>query len=522
MDTSREIQVLLVEDDRYQAFLIGEQLKAAESASFRLEWADTAGKAEALLQARTYDVLLLDYFLGQSTGAELLDDLPGLTNRIPVIILTGRAERDIDFEALRRGASDFLSKDYITPVILERAIRYAVEQFRIRAALRESKERLEGLYHAVFEGILVHDGERVLHANPAFLAMLGGGAEDIIGTALNEVFGGVPVPTDAPESDGVNASREVEILNRRGERLFLEVRGRSHCFDGRPAFLLAVRDITAHKRIAAELKSMNEELEGRVALRTEELHRSNQELERFAQVIAHDIRTPLGAVYSYVQEVRENLEQDAADGDDLLKRHFLDRAMGTVEHLQALVRAVLDYSRISFRPPSMDVVDLNLVVRQVLIDMETELQHANAYVCFPPLPQVPGNHLLLCNLFRNLIHNAIKYRGDQPLSITMVVEDLERCWRFALHDNGLGFPPEESEDIFIVLHRGSNVSHQAGDGVGLAMCKRIVELHDGRIWADSRPGEGAGFFIILPKLTEGWSHKKECRGCTHEDYCSRR
>lgn len=515
------IRTLLIDDDEYHAFLVREYLKGVTGSTISVDWADSYEKGRTLLRESRHDAVLLDYLLGSSTGIDLLDELPDITSRVPVILLTGHMDQNVDRQALERGAFDFLEKDEINPAILERTIRYAVKHFSVQQALRESKDRFEGLYNAVFEGILVHDGTTALHANPPLLELLGRSRDEVIGCPLDEVFPHVLVPFLAGPVCADKASVELRTEKQSGESLILEVRTRPHTFNGHPAFLLAVRDITERKRTEEEILRQNEELEERVIQRTDALRRSNQDLERFAHVIAHDIRVPLHTVRDYVREARNKMNGSGNQPEGDLERHFLDRAIETVEHLQELVDAVLDYSRISMQDSPIVRIDLNRLVREVLIHLDTELTKVGAEVSVDGLPAVEGNPMLLGAVFRNLVHNAIKYRSDRPLRIAVLARERDGQWEITVCDNGLGFRPDEAESLFIVLHRGENAAQCPGDGIGLAMCKKIVEMHGGRIWADAQLGVGAAFSFTLPKPALDDGAEAIIQECGHEDHSCR-
>ncbi|MBP8130887.1 MAG: response regulator [Candidatus Hydrogenedentes bacterium] len=496
------IRVLLIDDDEYHARLFDEYLKESQAASFLMDWVDTVEQGLAALCGHRHDVVLLDYYIGRATGFDLLDACPMVTNQVPVILLTAHPDQSMDTEALGRGAFDFLDKNHISAAELERTLRYAVQHFHTQQALRESKERFEGLYNAVFEGILVHDGERVLHANPALLKMMGRPSAEVIGAPLSEVFNGALVPVLAATPHGGASSMELDLRTRNEEVLVTAVRARRHIFNGRVAYLLAIRDITESKRHEAELKKMNEALELRVAERTEALRRSNQDLEHFAHVIAHDIRLPLHTVHEHLMDACLNLSEEPDPEESAFRLHFIEKAVTTVERLQGLIDSVLEYSRISSRETSWCPTNLNGVLRDALLGLGAGLGEDMSHVAAAQLPVVLGDPVLLGNLFQNLLQNAVKYRGALPLRLEIGVWDDGPAWRLFVRDNGIGFRPEEAHDIFVVLHRGGNAASYPGAGLGLATCKKIVELHGGRIWAEAEPGRGATFFFTLPKWNE--------------------
>jgi PAS domain S-box-containing protein len=498
-------RVLLVDDDEFQHVLVGELLQHAARSSYDLTWAGSFEAGHARLLEGGFDAVLLDYYLDTGTGLQLLDLVPGVVQQAPVIVLTGFVSEEVDESALSHGAFDFLDKKQLTPLLLERSIRYAVRNFKIQRALRDSIERYESLCTGVFEGVLVHDGERIITANPAFLRMTGFSPEEAAGIRLDdflELTGAWRVPGDFRLED---ASQEGRLRRKDGTYRIVDTRESAHVFDGRPAFLLTLRDITEHKRHEEELRKLNIELEARVRQRTEALQRSNMDLERFAQVVAHDMQTPLRTVSEYMHVLRDQEPQDSDQPDSLLRMHFVDRSIHTVHQLQDLVQAVLEYSRLSTGCNRMSRVDLNQVANDVVVELTAGPEGRDSVIITENLPYVMGDAALLASLFRNLIANALRYRRNVAPSIEISAEEHEHEWQFSVTDNGTGFNPEEAEELFVILHRGANATGIPGHGLGLATCKKVAELHGGRIWAVSDPGRGSSFLFTLSKSPAVWS-----------------
>ena len=230
----------------------------------------------------------------------------------------------------------------------------------------------------------------------------------------------------------------------------------------------------------------------------EELRRSNEELERFAYVASHDLQEPLRTVASYVQllsrRYRDRLDSDAAD--------FIDFAVGGVRRMQHLIEDLLAFSRVGTRGAPLVATDMQTVFEDTLASLHAALEESNATVTADPLPTVVADAGQLAQLLTNLIGNALKFRGQDPPFAHVSAERTGRLWTIRVRDNGIGIAPEYFERIFVIFQRLHSREEYDGTGVGLAICKKIVERHGGRIWVDSTPGHGACFSFTLPAAVE--------------------
>jgi PAS domain S-box-containing protein len=230
----------------------------------------------------------------------------------------------------------------------------------------------------------------------------------------------------------------------------------------------------------------------------EELRRSNEELERFAYVASHDLQEPLRTVSSYVQllsrRYRGQLDADAVD--------FIDFAVGGVRRMQQLIEDLLAFSRVGTRGAPLVPTDLQAAFEHTLASLHAALDESQATVTADPLPTVVADAGQLAQLLTNLIGNALKFRGADPPRAHVGAERSGRMWTISVQDNGIGIAPEYFERIFVIFQRLHAREEYAGTGVGLAICKKIVERHGGRIWVDSAPGRGARFSFTLPAATE--------------------
>lgn len=255
------------------------------------------------------------------------------------------------------------------------------------------------------------------------------------------------------------------------------------------------KDITRRKTDEAALREAHDELERKAR----ELTRSNDELQQFAYVASHDLQEPLRMVSSYTQLiVRRYDAQLDADG-----REFMGYIVDGAARMKQLIEDLLAYSRVGTRGAGLQDVDSGTALDKALANLRAAREASGAEVTRGDLPQVIADGAQLVQLFQNLIGNAMKFRGKEPPRIHVEAQEQAEAWVFTVKDNGIGLDPQYSDRIFLMFQRLHNKAEYAGTGIGLAICKKIVERHGGRIWVDSRPGEGATFGFTLPRNQGG-------------------
>jgi PAS domain S-box-containing protein len=364
-------------------------------------------------------------------------------------------------------------------------------------ALRAS----EALYRQTFElataGIAHVDlTGRFMKVNRRLCEILGYSEKELIGRSVKEVSH----PEDRDLTDAQRARvHDGEVDSVRFEKRYLKNGGSIVWVDlavavardahGHPQYEVALfDDITARKAAEAALREAHEELK-----------RSNAELEQFAYVASHDLQEPLRMVSSYTQLLMRRYG-DKLDGD---ANEFTAFIVDGATRMKQLIEDLLAYSRVGTRDKNFKPVDAESPLKRALTNLRAAIQDSGATVTQDKLPTVPCDEVQLAQLFQNLIGNALKFRKpDAAPAVHVGAADHAEEWEFTVRDNGIGIEPQYFERIFMVFQRLHNKGEYPGTGIGLAIVKKVVERHGGRIWVQSQPGAGTTFHFTMPKQRE--------------------
>ena len=228
--------------------------------------------------------------------------------------------------------------------------------------------------------------------------------------------------------------------------------------------------------------------------KTKALESTNADLERFAYAASHDLREPLRLVTGYVELLAKRYKGRLdADADD-----FINFALMGVHRMNRLIQGTLTYARVGLSEPVFEAVNCEEVLSEVLENLGSSIAESSAQIVREPLPIVNGNRFLLSQVFQNLVHNAIKYHGPADPAVKISSHSRDGECLFAVQDNGVGIDPLYHDKVFEIFQRLDSLDEQSGSGIGLAICKKALERHRGRIWVESLMGKGATFYFTIP------------------------
>lgn len=426
---------------------------------------------------------------------------------IPIILLTTRGDEKKTLGLIRAfgaAANIHLLERPFHPVTLVSAVHMAMrarrrqyQVYELLAKVNESQDRyalaVKGSNVGVWEWDLEKDA---LYLSPEWKALFGGtdvplnfrhclrrfhpGDRARVFDFMRNAGRGGP--------DEKEKNYELEYRLRDNCGAYRHILSRGTVFFGSGARARRVTgshiDITDRKRSEEKLIRL-----------TDQLNASNHELETFAYAASHDLQEPLRIISIYL-----DLFVDSSGGQ-LGKEslYYLEHARESSLRLQKFIQDLLQYARVGSKAGKQEKVALERAAKAALSNLKLAVMESGAEVTLERLPVVLADLGAMSQLFQNLIGNALKYKADRPLKIHISCEKADRSWRIGIRDNGIGIAPEHREKVFDIFQRLQTEKESKGTGLGLALCRKIVEKHGGRIWVDSTPGEGSSFYFTLPE-----------------------
>lgn len=360
--------------------------------------------------------------------------------------------------------------------------------------LEESGNGLGGIIQSAMDAIVtVDEQQKIVMFNPAAEKIFGLTAADALGRSLDQLL---PGRFRTSHAQHVQAFGKTNLTRRRiggieclsglradGTEFPAEISISQAEVKGRRFFTAIVRDVTDRKRAENELNR-----------KAEELARSNKDLEQFAYVASHDLQEPLRMVAAYTQLLGQRYRGQLGKDADQYIGHVVD---GTAR-MQTLIQDLLAFSRAGSSGSKRENIEAGGVVDLACQNLKAAIEECGAIVTHSQLPAVNVEHSILIQLFQNLIGNALKFHGSSQPRISVSAERQGDEWVFSVADNGIGIAKEDAGRIFEIFQRLHTRSDYPGNGIGLAICKKIVEQHGGQIWVESEPGKGATFRFALP------------------------
>lgn len=489
----RPHRVLLIEDQAFIADLVARTLEKSVRPSFVVETAGRLSLGLDRLAGKQFDIVLLDLVLPDSDGIRTFTQVHKKAHQLPIVVLTGEDDEELGVGAVNQGAQDYLVKGEVSSTALVRSLRYAIERHRMLTEIGQYAQELQTMEASLRniisrspDSILILDEKGdILFANRSARELFGWDNEDLVA----ELFGKRTADEDIIE---------VEVTRKDGTTISAEMRIIETEWHWRPAYCLVLHDITHLKKVEDRLR------------------RSNVELQEFAYVVSHDLQEPLRMVSGFCDLLRKRY----ADQLDAKANEFIDRAVGGADRMGQLIQSLLAYSRVSTKAKPPSAVDTNAVLDRALDNLRAAIEENGVTVTRDALPTVLGDATQLGQVFQNLIENAIKFRDANPPKIHLsanrqssVIDHQSPVdhqssivnhqspgspvFVFSVRDNGIGIEPQHLGRIFGVFQRLNPRGNYPGTGIGLAICKKVIQRHGGEMWVESQPGQGSVFHFTL-------------------------
>jgi PAS domain S-box-containing protein len=502
----QRMKILLVDDTpdnlvSIEAALngLGEELVLANSGKEALRHLLNEDFAAILLDVRMPD---MDGF----ETAELIRSRPR-SRQTPILFLTGYRNEEHLFRGYDLGAVDFLFKP-IVPEVLRSKVAVFVDLSRGNARLKEQADALrkqaevlqkaEVKFRSLLEAapdpmVMCREDGEILMVNSQTEVLFHCGRDRLISKNIQALVPGWgfrrrPVPD-------VERGVELTAYPEGGQPFPVEISFSPLQTEEGVVITSAIRDIGERKKTEEQIRQLNANLEERVLERTNALMRSNEEVQQFAYIASHDLQEPLRTVSIYAQLLAKRYRgQLQGDADQ-----FINFIVEGAERMERLIHDLLDFSRVEARGADFFVkMSCDDALDDAIRNLHSLIQENGAVVTRNGLPSITGDPVQMTRLFQNLLVNSIKYRSAQIPCIHIAADAEGRDWLFSVHDNGIGIEPQYAEKVFGIFKCLEPRDKRSGSGMGLAICRKIVSRHQGRIWVESALGKGATFYFTLP------------------------
>jgi signal transduction histidine kinase/DNA-binding NarL/FixJ family response regulator len=482
-----QTKVLLVEDSEEDARLVQEVLSRDHDASIRLTRVDRLMAAILALSQESYDVVLLDLTLPDSSGLETVTLAVQHIRAVPIVVMTGRDDGELAAQAIRFGAQDYIVKDLISLELLSRTLRYACERHQLRSGLEQrireleaANERFLSLINSNSDAILIiADSDRVKFINPAGERLLAQSAAELIDADIGlPVEGGEPI--------------EVEMVLKDGRQIVVDVRVNQITWFDEPAHLATLRDITERVQVERNL---------RIAKQTAEM--ANRMKSHFLANMSHELRTPLNSIIGFADMMLSGIVGEIADPRH---RDYVATIHQSGQHLLRLINDLLDLSKAE--AGKLELNESECPLGEILAAAKKQIE---PLVTAKRLRLVANNRVgdlrvlvdrtKLVQILLNLLSNAVKFTPEGGRVEMESVLEPTGAVRITVTDSGIGIPSEQIPKAFLAFTRIDNaytVGENQGTGLGLALTKRLIEIHGGTARLRSAVGKGTSVTVTLP------------------------
>ena len=495
------IKILIFEDEVIAALDIKISL---EKLGFEvLSVVDTGKNAVYIIEELKPDLILMDIVLkGEIDGIETTELIKKCFD-IPVVYLTAYSDKETFERAKLTEPYGFIVKP---AGIYE--LKCNIENAFYKYKLENKLKKQADLLNLTHDAIIVHDMEdKITFWNHGAQERYGWREEEVLGKITHDLL-----KTEFPDSLTETCERflntgywEGELIHRKrnGEKIIVSSRWalQKDENDVPIGFMEINSDITERKKAEESLKKAHDKLELKVQERTDELNilvdelkRSNDELKQFAYVTSHDLQEPLRTIASFTQLLKRRYKHELDEDAD----EFIDYVVDGADRMQIMIKALLDYSRVNTINKEFKPSNFNEILDQTFNSLKIAIDESNATITMDPLPTIEVDDKQMFQLFQNLISNAIKFRkSHEDMKIHISCKKVSTNYIFSVSDNGIGIESQFKDRIFEVFQRLHTRDEYSGTGIGLAICKKIVERHGGQIWVESELGNGSTFYFTI-------------------------
>jgi PAS domain S-box-containing protein len=521
--TSAQVDTQTVPEQRMKILLVDDtpdNLVSLEAALYglgeQLVMASSGKEALRHLLNDDFAAILLDVRMPEMDGfetAELIRSRPR-SRQTPIIFLTGYKNEEHLFRGYDLGAVDFLFKP-IVPEVLRSKVAVFVELGRSSAKLKEQADTLrkqaeilkkaEQKFRALLEAapdamVMCRDDGQIVMVNSQTEVLFGCGRDNLLSRNIRSLVPEWefqrPADTDLEKLQPGDIGRELHAIREDGSTFPAGISLRPLHTEEGVVITTAIRDISIRRKNEDQIRQLNATLEQRVMERTEALLQSNEELQQFAYIASHDLQEPLRTVSIFAQLLAKRYKNSLAGDADQFIRYIVDSS----ERMERMIHDLLDFSRVDARGTDHFVrTHCDEALDDAIRNLHSLIEENQAVVTFGSLPVVLADPVQIARLFQNLLVNSIRYRSEEAPHIHIAAEEKEREWLFSVQDNGIGIEPQYAEKVFGIFKCLQPRDKYPGTGMGLAICRKIVSRHEGRIWVESDLGLGANFKFTLPR-----------------------